>query len=236
MKDLTILYYTANFLPEYFTQNTQRHLLKAVGDTRIVVVSFKPTLVGTNCKNIVVGDIGRSAYNIYKQVLIAAKEAETEYVATAEDDVLYPREHFEYRPDKDVFAYDVNKWNIHTWDKDPVLSLRERRNMTGLIVTRDALIRTLEERFAKYPDPDKVPVRVWSYWAEPGRYDDLLRVTQMKSEVYKGAAPHVMFCAEESLGFGNLGKRKAHGNIQKPRSERLEPWGTAEEVLKLYKQ
>jgi len=233
MNDITILYYTANFLPEHFIKNTQRILLEAVGDTRIVSVSFKPTVVGKNCTNICVGDIGRSAFNIYKQVLIAAKEAKTEYVATAEDDVLYPKEHFEYRPAKDVFAYDVNKWNIYAWDENPVFCFRERRNMTGLVVTRDALVRTLEERFEKYPDPTKIDEKVWSYWAEPGRYDHLLKVTQMKTERFKCSAPHIMFNAEESLGFKNLGKRKARGNTQQ---SELIPWGKAVDIIKLYRQ
>ena len=103
--DLTILYYTCNEEPEYFMKNTQRILLQAIGDTPIVCVSFKPTVIGNNCTNIVFEGQTRSNYTLYKQVLMAAKEAKTEFVATGEDDLLYSAEHFEYRPKDDIFAY-----------------------------------------------------------------------------------------------------------------------------------
>lgn len=234
MNDLTILYYTANNIPEYFMQNTQKVLLNAVGNTPIVTVSFKPTVVGNNCTNIVVGEGGRSNYKLYHQVLLAAKAAKTKYVATAEDDMLYTASHFQYRPADDVFAYNINKWSIFSWVKPPIFSYRPRKLMSSLVVTRDSLVRTLEERYAKYPVFEDIPEDIFGfYWGEPGRFENHLGITPLKSEEYKSTEPNIMFSTAEALGYLHLGTRKAHSKII---SEQVAPWGTAAEVLKYYKQ
>src|ERR1035437_6747584 len=194
MKNLTILYYTANEEPEYFMNNTQKQLLVAVGDTPIVSVSFKPTIIGDNCTNIVLEGQTRSNYTLYKQVLMAAKEAKTEFVAMAEDDMLYSVEHFQYRPKDDVFAYDLAKWSIFSWTKPPIFSYRPRKLMSSLIVRREALIRTLEERYAKYPTLEEASKKVYPlYWGEPGRFEHHLGITPLKTEEYTSSVPNIMF-------------------------------------------
>ena len=227
-EDLTVLYYTSNTISDYFMKNMQDQLKISVGDTPIVCVSQKPMTFGT--VNICVGVIGRSAYNIYKQVLIAAKAAETEYCATAEDDVLYPPEHFEYRPKGDVFAYDTNKWSMFTWTQPPFFSIKPRTNMTSLIVRREPLIRTLEERFARWPDKDNIPL---SYFGEPGRFENHLGITGLQKEQVMLSVPHIMFSTTEALAFGHLGYRKAHSQT---RATELPYWGSAEHILSLYKK
>ena len=150
-------------------------------------------------------------------------------MSTAEDDVLYPKEHFDYRPPKDVFAYDENKWSIFTWVKPSLLSFKKRRTMTSLTVTREALVKTLEERFAKYPDPDNIPLPIWG---EPGRHEYHLGITPLVHERYDAAVPSIVFSTPEALAYGHLGHRKAHAPT---RTTVVEPWGTAEEILKFYK-
>lgn len=229
--DLTILFYTSNTISDYFMNNITKQLLVAAGDIPIISVSHKPMDFG---KNICVGEIGRSVYNIYKQILIGARAATTEYIATAEDDVLYPKEHFEYRPAKDVFAYDMNKWSIFTWSKPQRFSYREnRRTMTSLIVSREALIKTLEERYAKYPVLEEIDPMIYKYYfGEPGRFENHLSITPLKTEQFKATVPHVIFSHDKALGFLNLGRRKAHGNTIK---YELEPWGRASDLINLYK-
>ena len=41
-----------------------------------------------------------------------------------------------------------------------------------------------------------------------------------------------MFSTSEALGYQKLGTRKAHNDI---RANRVDPWGTAEEILNIYK-
>lgn len=226
MKDLTVLFYTANHTSDYFFKNVTDQLVRAIGDTPLISISHKPLNFG---KNICVGVMERCAYSIYKQVLIGAKAAETEYVATAEDDVLYPPEHFTYRPQGDTFAYDVNKWSIFTWTRPPLLSYRERRTMTSLIVRREALVKTLEERFAAWPDRTKIMPH---YFGEPGRFEVHLGITPVANERFKAAVPSIVFSHTEAVAFSEyLGKRKAHSKI---RATEVAPWGRASDLLKLY--
>lgn len=233
-ENLTILYYTSNENSDYFMENTQRILLEAVGDTPIVCVSFKPTMIGNNCTNIVVGEGGRSNYKLYGQILTAAKATKTKYCATAEDDMLYSKEHFDYRPKDEVFAYNINKWSIFSWIKPPVFSYRPRKLMNSLIVTRDALVKNLQERYDKYPVFEEIPKDIWSfYFGEPGRFETHLGIPRVPTEEFESSIPNVMFSTSEALGYLGLGTRKAHSKIKK---DRVEPWGSAESVLKLYKQ
>lgn len=228
--DLTILFYSANQISDYFMSNVVSQLKKAVGDTPIVSVTHKPMKLG---KNIVV-NMERSVYSIYKQILIGAREAKTKYVATAEDDVLYPPEHFQFRPGEGELAYDLNKWSIFTWYQPPVFSQRKnRRTMTSLIGDRETLIKTLEERYAKYPIRELVPELISRYyWGEPGRFEDHLGISKVNTIKYNSTIPSVVFSTPEALGFNNLGARKAH---DPNRATELPYWGTAEQILKLYK-
>ena len=230
MNDLTIIYYSSNKIPDYFMENTEKQLLKAAGDIPIISVTFKPMDLGAN---ICVGELERSSYTIYKQVLIGAMAAKTEYVAMAEDDVLYPKEYFDYRPESGVFAYDRNKWSIYTWDVDPVLLYKDRRTMTNLIVTRKDLIKTLEERYAKYPhESDVLGTPLHAFWGEPGRFENSLGITPVANERYSSTVPSIVFSTEEAVGFSNLGKKKAHRGV---RADSVEPWGTAREIMKYYR-
>ena len=224
--DLTVIYYTANYLNNRFADRVREQLIRVIGQTPLISVSHKPMDFG---ENICVGDIGRSVYNIYKQVLIGARAAKTKYVATAEDDVLYSPDHYLYKPEPGTFAYDVNKWSIFTWYNPPIMSYRERRTMTSLTVTRDDLVRTLEERFERWPDPDKIPLR---YWGEPGRFEGHLGITYLKHERWSAPTPSIVFGTKEALQFeGYLGTRKRHADT---RTTELPYWGTAEQILAMY--
>lgn len=209
-------------------KKVQEQILQAVGDAPIISVSQKPIDFG---RNICIGEVGFSTYNLYKQVLIAVREAKTEYVATAEDDVLYPKEHFIYRPDNAI-GYDLNKWSLFTW-REPIFSKRpDRRTMTGCTAPREMLLNTLEERYRKYPTLESVPPEIYKYyWGEPGRFEDHLGISKVPTEKWECKVPSVSFCTPEALGFQYLGKRKALGPIQ---TKTLEPWGTAESVKRIY--
>jgi hypothetical protein len=233
MNDLTIVYYTANKNSDHFMANTQKYLLKAIGDMPIVSVSFKPTIIGKNCKNICIGEQKRSNYMIYKQILIGAREANTKYVAMAEDDMLYSPEHFAHRPaDEETFSYNINKWSIFSWVEPPFFSYRVRKLMNSLIAPTDALVKTLEERYEKYPELERLSDKIHPiYWGEPGRFENHLGITLLKTEEFNSSSPNIMFSTSEALGYLKLGSRKAHTDI---RENKVEPWGTAEEILKLY--
>lgn len=237
--DLTIIYYTSNWLEDHnpgFLKYTFTYLMSAADGIPIIAVSQRPvwnTLPDQPLKNIVIGDIGRSHLNIYRQLLIGAIEAKTPFVATAEDDILYSHSHFRtHRPPPHRFAYDLNRWGINTWVKPPLFGYRARPVVNQLIAPTSLLIDSLEERFNKFkgvPDED-VPI---SFWGDPGRYEKQLGVTVREFECYAAPEPSIVFSHEEAFGFLNHGVRKSVGEF--PRTE-LPGWGTSEQIMALWKQ
>lgn len=232
--NLTVIYYTSNWLEThnpYFVENTKKQLLIAIGNLPLISVSQKPMALG---KNICVGDTGRSHLNIYRQILIGARAAKTKYVAMAEDDILYSYEHFhDYVPDKDIFAYDMNKWSIYTWIKPPLYSYKvNRRVVNSLIAPRDMLVSAMEERFNKFKgvSEDKIPLR---YWGDPGRYEANLGVTVRETEEWYSECPNIVFSHPEAYGFLSRGTRKKLGYLK---AYELPYWGRVEDVIKLYKK
>ena len=179
-------------------------------------------------KTIQVGEIGASIYNCYRQILLGAKAASTPFVACCEDDTLYVPAHFAYRPAGDVFAYNHHRWVISRRQaadgtRQAFYYYRERTQMAMCIAPRALLVDTLEERFAKFPDP--VPHEVAKRgWGEPGRYEKNLGLTPRKLEYFRTAEPCVTFNHGESL----MGRRQVQPT-DLLRAD-LPPWGGADEL------
>jgi hypothetical protein len=91
----TIIYYTSNKEDPKFEERVRENLLKVCGSLPIISVSQKPINLG---RNICVGDVGVSGFNMFRQVEIACKEADTPYVISAEADCLYPPDYFTFIP------------------------------------------------------------------------------------------------------------------------------------------
>ena len=225
-QDLTIIFYTANSFENKLSAGVRENLLKVAGNYPIISVSQKPMDFGN--KNICVGNIGKSPRNLYRQILIGAKAAKTEYVAMAEDDCLYTKEHFKAcRPDN-AFGYNMAKWSFYTWVKPPLYSLKPRKTTSAMIAPRKLLIEALEERYAKYPDDNNYPIH---YWGEVGRYEQELGVTVRPTVEYWTYEPIVMFSHENALNFESLGARKRHGVM---RAYDVAYWGKAEDLKAKY--
>ena len=246
--DTTVIYYTSNYLDKknpYFLENTKAVLLRAVGDLPIITVSHTKTIIGDNCKNICLGDIGRSHLNIYRQILIGAKEAKTKYVAMAEDDILYSYDHFHFHRfikeellNQDLFFYDMNKVSLFTWTQPPMYSFRTNRAVVNqLIAPRDMLIDAMEERFERLDFLLKngwKEEKIIKYWGDPGRYEDILGVTVRKTHEFYSRTPSVVFSHAYAYGYEyNQGKKKRLGDL---RIYDLVDWGKASDVLKLYEK
>jgi hypothetical protein len=220
MKNLTILYYTANRIDERFASNVRESLshIRRAGGFMVPTISVSQRRIDFG-QNICVGDIGASVYNVYKQILIGAKEVKTQFTACAEDDTLYCAEHFTMRPSPNTFAYNMNRWII---DPNPVFRYRNRTGMCMCIVETQLLVDTLEERFAAYPDP--LDGKLINGWGEPGRYERNLHLPTVKMEHFKTVEPCVHFNHKQSL----RGVRsKNPSDILK---DELPPWGTAKNL------
>lgn len=197
--DLTILFYSANVVSKKIMEPVVRSLKRH--GYPIVSVTQEPMELG---KNIVVPK-ERSKVNIYKQVLTAAKAAETEYVALCEDDCLYVKDHFKYRP-KAPFAYNLNRWNLILSQK--VYNYRKRPILSQCIAHRETLIKCLEERFENYKEEIEL-------YTEMGRNEGSV----YSYETFETEKPNLVICHNKST-FGN--KLVAHDS---PIEKFLPVWG-----------
>ena len=223
--DLTIIYYTANVLKESFAEKVRQQILKAADGLPIISISKKPINFGINIPD---ENPERSTVNIYQAIQKAARLAKTKYIALAEDDVLYPPGHFyTYLPPEDIFAYNMTRWNIYTWSKPPFFSLKFRKILATLIAPTNLWIESLGERFARYPDPARIP-EIWM--GEPGRisYESELGVTPRKAVDFYTYEPVIVFSHPESLGFLAQGTHKRANVI---RALEIPYWGTAERIM-----
>lgn len=106
MTDTTIISLIDNNLDPDLWSLCKDYLIWSAEDIPIISVSQKPVDLGTN---ICVGNIGRTMESIWMQALAGAKAARTRYVAIAEQDNLYPRGWFGYKPLRDdTFYYNFN--------------------------------------------------------------------------------------------------------------------------------
>lgn len=210
MNDVSIIFYTANLISDYFATKVRENLLASCNGTPIISISHKPMDLG---ENICVSGMEVSAYSVYKQILMGAKKAKTKYVACAEDDALYVSEHFKHIPPDDTFCYNVNRWSV-TRD---FYFYRERRLMSMCIAPTELMIDTLETRFAKYSE-------CTPHFGEPGRFEHKLGLPAVKIDSFRTKIPTLTFVHRPSLS----GKRKLFPNdvIEKI----LPHWGSATEL------
>jgi hypothetical protein len=222
MNDLTLIYYTCNHIQGYFADSVREHLLRISEGLPIISISHRPLNLGNN---ICVGDIGISTYNIYKQILIGAKEAKTKYICCVEDDCLYTKSHFSHRPpDDETFSYNTNRWNL---DPSGVYFHRERAGMCMCIAPTKLLINTLEERFRKFPE--LLPKEKLTGFGEPGRDRTKKFMNEdVKIETFKSVVPTV--CFNHYTGLGGRRRIMAKDTVVKY----LLPWGKAEDLWKEY--
>lgn len=148
MEDITILYYSSNRENPEFERQIQENLLKYAGNLPIISVTQKPTNLGTN---IVVGDVGASGFNMFRQVLIGCKEAKTKFILSTEADCLYPPDYFKFIPPKDNVCYrDKNLYVMG--DKRSYFFKKEEGATHAQIVGREFYIETLEKLFEGAPE------------------------------------------------------------------------------------
>lgn len=213
--DLTAIYYTADVIPKNFAEDVLQNLKGVINGFPLIELHQE-------------GE--RSHFNIYRQALKGAKMATTKYIAMCEDDVLYSPSHFEYRPRKAPFAYNLAVWSMFTWHEPTMFTHKGtvRQNLNALICDREAFIEAMEERFAKYPEPDQ---SIKAIWGEPGKYERQLGVTIQETEVFYSQPANIVFSHDKALGYEGLGSRKRAGEF---RAFDIPYWGKAEKIRAMY--
>lgn len=222
--DLTIIMLTASRVPAKWARFHKQKLIEAAGPSPIITISRKPLAWGINL-------VDKQPYgisNIYYQLLRGAKKAKTKFIAVAEDDTLYPKEHFEYRPPANTFAYNKNRLGLFTWGK-PTYFWKDRISNSTLVASRQLTIEALEERFNQYPQGTPS-----YYTGELGRrnIEDKLGVSHRKSCWFSTEISVVRL--DHELGIDRLSRthRKAMGIC---RSYDIPYWGRAEDLVKRFR-
>lgn len=221
--NITIIFLTGNRVPKKWAAFHKEKLMEASGSSPIITISMEPLDFGMN----ILQNAPYGMSNIYVQLLKGAKFATTDYIGVAEDDVLYPKEHFEYRPPADCFAYNQNRFNLFTWGK-PTYSWKNRMGNFTLIAPRKLLIESLEERFQKHPKgtPESIT-------GELGRsnVEDNLGVTHRKAIWFSTEISVIHIDHEYGIDRLAITHRKAKGILQ---AYDIPYWGRAEDIIKQF--
>jgi len=151
---MTIIYYSSNKENWTFEKRIIKTLLRNCGDLPIVSVTQKPINLG---KNICIGNIGASGFNMFRQVQIACRETKTRFVISAEADCLYPPDYFQFIPQKEnIFYRNTNCYLIgnkrdYYWKKShgstwgQIVGRRHYLKILGKLF-RDASLWNIEEK------------------------------------------------------------------------------------------
>lgn len=146
-KDSTIIYYTSNREDPGFEKRVQENILKASKGLPIISVSQKPIDFG---RNICVGDVGTSGFNMFRQVQIACKAAKTKFVISAEADCLYPPDYFQFVPPHDDICY--RNSNLYVMpDRRSFFFYKKEGATHAQIVGRTFYLKTLNMLFKNAP-------------------------------------------------------------------------------------
>lgn len=223
--DITIIMLTAGRVPKDWAKFHKQKLIDAAGDAEIITISREPLDWGIN----ILDDKEYTISNIYFQLLQGAKAAKTDFIAVVEDDTLYPKEHFEYRPPEDVFAYNQNRFNVFRWSRVPTFFWKDRASNSTLVASRKLVIEALEERFKKHPNGTPS-----HFTGELGRnnIEDNLGVTRRKMAWFSTEISVVRI--DHELGIDRLSRthRKGMGIL---RSFEIPHWGKASDIVREFK-
>lgn len=219
MKDLTVIMLTPNLVPKKWAAFHKQKLLEAIGDTPLITVSKKPLDWGHN-----IIQEGYGMLNIYKQMLRAAKIAKTHWIAMADDDTLYPKSHFEYRPKEKGYFYNLNRWHMFTWG-EPIYFHKPWRGNGLMMGTRELVVKALEKRFA---NGDDVSGKAYH---ELGTRRDMLEQDFVKGIGFYTNEPVLSFYHDNSFDEDIKRHKKRMHPI---RAYDIPVWGRAEEIRKKF--
>ncbi len=212
--DLTIIFLTINKVPEGWAKYHKSVLLEAAGNSPVITVSKKPLDWGLN----LIQEKEPCVQQIYEQILRAAKIATTPYIAIAEDDTLYHKDHFAFRPPLDTYAFEGHRWGLFTWGT-PTYYWSDRISNGAMIAPREMAISSLEERFKRYPVNN-----LGELGKEKGT-----KIDRKKSMIFYSNTAMIYLSHKDGLDPLESSHRKAMGKVQ---AYRIPYWGEAKEVVK----
>ena len=217
--DKTIIYYTCNREVPIFEERIKKSLWEAKGGLPLISVSHKPIDFGTN---ICVGKLEHlCGHNIFRQIQIGAKAATTQYVCTAEADMLYPKEYFDFIPPKDDRAYVYMPLYV-LFDQrgyGRYYALKPRGSESAMIINRELLIESIEKMLDG-----------WGYWGPEECNGETIPYffNIAKRDKCIGKDPVITFKTDR-----NIHKKTPHKDDD--RYKDLAPWGNVYDMIRRYR-
>ena len=225
MADLTIIMTTANKVPEAWAKYHKEKLIEAAQGAPIITISYKPLDWGD--LNLIQTEY--SLVNLYQQIMRGAFLAETPYIATCDDDTLYPQEHFKIRPpdDRHPFAYNLNRWHLFSWGK-PFYFHKPRPGGGLMIADKEKAFKAFHNRFEHLDMATKeLPGRLCHELGTRGSLD----CDEYKWWGFYTENPVVSIYHENSIDKANRMRRKKAWPV---RAYDIPFWGRAEEVRAIW--
>jgi len=192
-----IIYYTDNQLKLKIAKRVQNQL-KSIG-LPITSASLKPMDFGHN----VYINMKRGYITMFKQILAALENSESEIVYFCEHDVLYHPSHFDFTPpDKNTWYYNVNVWKLNA-ETGHAVRTDDCRQVSGICVYRETAIKHYKERIRRieswikaceFEDEilgEDLNRYIRKIGFEPGTHNRPERVDNSKSEVWSSKYPNV---------------------------------------------
>ncbi len=143
---VTIIYYTSNQEHPKFEKRIQANILK-VTDLPIISVSQKPINFG---KNICIGDVGASNFNMFRQIQIGCLNTEADFVISAEADCMYPPDYFTFRPRELDQCY--RNSNVYVMGDHRNYWFHKKEGAThAQVIGRKYYLKVLDEQFKGAP-------------------------------------------------------------------------------------
>lgn len=220
MRDITIIMMTPNLVPEDWAKYHKQKLLEAADGAPVITISSKPLDWGLN---LIQEDYG--LVNLYKQLLRGAKTAKTELIAIADDDTLYPRDHYAFRPKEPGFYYNLNRWHLFTWG-DAYYFHKPKPGGGLMIATRKLVIDAIKARIAADPDL-KNPYSL----KELGSSIRMRKYDKHEFKQFYTTRPVVSFYHDKSIDELNRRHKKYAWPV---RAFDLPVWGRAEDLRKKF--
>lgn len=194
----------------YYTDGTIEEPIKSKVINNIKEMDIPTVLVSNDGKE-------RSHLQLFKNIKKGLANVETKYVALAEHDCLYPKEHFEFIPPKDdTFYYNTNHYFAVMRHSQYHKPYKERKALSGTVCNKELLEKAVDERI-KFLENGGELIRGVSGACEFGIRDD-----DYKAEGFKTKIPYL------DIRHGNnfSGYRKG-----KERLSKLDYWGDFSELF-----
>ena len=242
----TVIYLTDNCLEEKIDTLCKKNILESIGDLPLISVSHEPIDFG---HNICVGKMERCSLTISKQMMEALKVVETDFIAMAEHDCLYTKEHFDFVPqDKETFWYNEHVYmlqysSVNNPQYNGMFSFfRGRKVNSQLICGAEVMIKATQDRIDMMGDP------AWYKKYPSGRigeagvmdYDHAMKLSRGKSVAhvrerlkkyiseYRGENWRTKIPNVDIRHSGNFTKNRRGTK----RRYKLPYWGTMEDIFR----